>query len=249
MARSAERTLGIVVGAVALSVAASGCVSTQQKAKWNQIANARILASQTPTVVRRGGRDVRVTRVTLLHDGPRVALVVRLRNTTTHPVNDIPISVGTIAGHGTPTYLNRASNLDYFQTHVAEIPARATATWVFTGRRRDGLSGRPFAVAGTAPHPPITVARTIPNVAVAIAARPGPSGRRPLRVTITNHSSVPQPDLHVYAVALAAGHYAAAGSASVSNLNTGDSKTLKLDLVGRPRGAAVQVRALPTLFQ
>ena len=68
-------------------------------------------------------------------------------------------------------------------------------------------------------------------------------------MTITNHSSVPQPDLHVYAVALAAGHYAAAGSASVSNLNTGDSKTLKLDLVGRPRGAAVQVRALPTLFQ
>jgi hypothetical protein len=172
---------------------------------------------------------------------------VRLQNETTRPLNDLPISIGTATSSGDRTYLNRAPNLDYFKTHVAVIPASATVTWVFTGRRGRPLSGRAFAVAGSRSSPPITVARAIPRVSAAIAPRA--SGSRALRVRVTNRSSVPQLSLQVYAVALAAGRYSAAGSATVASLAAGKSTTVSVGLIGRRADSNVQIEALPTLFQ
>jgi hypothetical protein len=249
VASSAERAFIPTSGAIALAVAVSGCVSTQLKAARARVTNARIIASQSPTIVHRRGREVRVTATALLRDGGRVAIVVRVHNTTPHPVNDIPMSVGLLGRGGARTYLNRAANLDYFKTHVAEIPAGATESWVFTGRPRAGLAGRPFAVAGSQATPAITVARSIPSVRVAVTAGLRLAGDRSLRVTVTNLSSVPQVELQLYAVALTGRHYSAAGSASVGELGTGKSTTLSLGLVGRRRGATVQVEALPTLFR
>jgi hypothetical protein len=244
---SAKRVFVTSLAATALTVALSGCVSTQQKARWNQIANSRILASQNPTVVRHAASDVRVKGVSVVHNGNRFAIVVRLRNATTHPLNDLPISIGTIGRHGTRTYLNRGPNLDYFKNHVAVIPASATVTWVFTGRRRQRLSGRPFAIAGSQGSPPITVARVVPPVSAAIAARI--PGKPALRVTVTNRSSIPQLSLQVYAVSPDGGRYSAAGSAAVASLAAGKSATVRLGLIGRGPDPNVQVQALPTLFQ
>lgn len=246
MARSAERIVAPLLAAAALAAALSGCVSTQQKARWNEIANARLIASQNPTLVRHAAADVRVSGVSIVRQGDRFAIAVRLRNQTTHPLNDLPISIGTVTRHGARTYLNRAPNLDYFKTHVAVIPPSATVTWVFTGHRHP-LSGRAFAVAGRQSSPPVTVARTIPRLSATIA--PGASGSRALRVTVTNRSSVPQVSLQLYAVALAAGRYAAAGSASVASLAAGKSATVSLGLIGRRPDPNVQIEALPTLFQ
>jgi hypothetical protein len=242
-----ERSLGGLLVATALSVALSGCVSTQQKARWNEIANARIIASQNPTLVKHAASAIRVTGVSIVRQGDRFAIAVRLHNETTHPLNDLPISIGTVSRSGGRTYLNRAPNLDYFRTHVAVIPASATVTWVFTGRRRHPLSGRAFAVAGSRSSPPITVARAIPRVSTVIAARASASGA--LRVTVINRSSVPQLSLQVYAVSAVAGRYSAAGSATVASLAAGKSATVSLVLIGRRPDPNVQIEALPTLFQ
>lgn len=247
MANSGERILASVLAAAALGVALSGCVSTQQKARWNQVANARIIASQSPMVVKHAASDVRIARVSLVREGDRVAVAVRLRNATHRPLNDVPISIGTVGRRGARTYLNRGPNLDYFKNHVAVIPASATVTWVFTGRRPHRLSGRAFAVAGTPSSPPITVARTIPVISAALA--PPASGSRALRVTVTNRSSIPQPSLQVYAVALAGSRYSAAASATVANLAAGKSATVSLGLIGHRPDPNVQIEALPTLFQ
>jgi hypothetical protein len=236
-----------LLAATALAAALSGCVSTQQKARWNEIANARILASQNPTVVRHAASDVRVTGVSIVRDSKRFAIAVGLRNVTTHPLNDLPISIGVIGHGGSRTYFNRGPNLDYFRNHVAVIPASATVTWVFTGRRRHPLSGRLFAVAGAQSTPLITVARSIPQVSTAIVARA--PGTRGLRVTVTNRSSIPQPSLQVYAVAPDGGRYSAAGSATVANLDAGKSATVSLGLIGRGPDPNVRVQVLPTLFQ
>jgi hypothetical protein len=244
---SARRIAASALTATALAVAVSGCVSTQQKARWNEIANARILASQNPTVVKHAASDVRVTGVSIVRDGKRFAIAVRLRNATAHPLNDLPISIGTVSRHGSRTYFNRGPNIDYFKNHVAVIPASATVTWVFTGRRRQRPTGRVFALAGSPTSPPVTIARTIPAVSAAIAAQA--AGSRPLRVTVTNRSSIPQVSLQVYAVAPDGRHYSAAGSATVASLAAGKSATVKLGLIGRGPDPNVQVQALPTLFQ
>ncbi|HEY2260020.1 MAG TPA: hypothetical protein VGH45_09920, partial [Solirubrobacteraceae bacterium] len=112
-----------LAGLSLVAVASAGCVSTEQKATWAHLQDARIIATQKPTIVTRANDEVRVTGVELLHSGGRVAIVVGLRNTTSRAVNDIPISVGLRGRRGIRVYLNRAPGLDYFKTHVGVIAA------------------------------------------------------------------------------------------------------------------------------
>jgi hypothetical protein len=240
------------LAAVALGATVSGCVSTEQKSIWGHIEAARIIASQSSTVVRQASHDVRVTRVALLHGGSRLAIAVRLRNVTGRALNDVPISVGLRPAGSARIYLNRAVGLDYFKTHVAEIPAGSSLTWVFTGRqprhpRR--LGSRPFAVVGDETAPPTTVARGLPHVRAVLAPVSSAAGDGTLRVTVTNLSAVPQPELQVYAVAGGTRGYAAVGSATVANLGAGGSTTTSIGLVGHPGSARIQIEAMPTLFQ
>jgi hypothetical protein len=238
---------------VALGLVASGCVSTQQKATWAHIEAARIIASQSSTVVRQAGSEVRVTRVAALHEGDRLAIAVDLRNVTGHALNDVPISVGLRSARGARVYLNRAAGLDYFKAHVAVIPARGSVTWVFTGHRprhTRSRGGRPFAVVGDETAPPTTVTRGLPRIRAVLAPSASPAADRTLRVTVTNLSAVPQSELQVYAMAAGGKRgYAAVGSATVANLENGGSTTASIGLVGHPGNARVQIEALPTLFQ
>lgn len=244
-----RRPLELAAATIVCGASVSGCVSTEQRAGWAHIEDARIIASQSSVIVRRADRQVRVTRVSMLDAGGRVAIAVGLRNTTSHPLNDLPISIGLSIARGATVYLNRAAGLDYFKTHVAEIPPRKAITWVFTGPRPRHFSGRPFAVAGSQTAPPITVADSIPSIRAVLSSARQPAGDRAVRVTVTNLSSIPQVGLQIYALARAAGRYSAAGSATVANLEAGNSTTTRVELVGRPRGAPVQLEALPTLFR
>jgi adenosine/AMP kinase len=251
-----RRPIAAVV-AVALTVAVSGCVSTQQKAAWLHVTDARVIASQGPTIVRHPGVDVKVAGVTVLRSGKQLAFVVRLRNTTTYPVNDIPVSVGLVGHEGARVYLNRAAGLNYYKTHVVEIPASATETWVVTtgsrvrvkvkgSHRTIDATGRPFAVAGDEAVHPFTVVHSIPRVRA--VASPSASTAGPLRVVVTNLSQIPQVGLQVYAVALHGRRVTAAGSATIGTLGTGNSVTTSLGLIGHQAGTQVELEALPTLF-
>jgi hypothetical protein len=242
------RWAGTAAAAAGLAVAAAGCVSTEQKAAWAHIVDARIIAGQKPIIVRRPGGEVVVTGVALVREGPRLAIAVSLSNRTRRVLNDIPISVGVRTRGGGRRYLNRAAGLGYFESHLAVIAAGGHATWVFTAQRVRRLSGRPFAVAGRESVPPVTVARTLPVVSAVISPAQSVTAGARLRITVTNRSAVPQVQLPVYAVARAGHGYVAAGSAQVASLGAGQSTTTDLRLVGRPGGAPVQTEALPTLF-
>lgn len=222
----------------------SGCVSTEQKATWLHVENARIVASQSSTIVRRAGTEVRVTGVTLLRRGGRLAIAVRMRSLAGHALNDLPISVGLRSG-SRRTYLNRRAGISYFATHVVVLAAHQALTWVFAARQTGDADGRPFAVVGSEPADPVTVAHSIPAIRVVPLGRAS-QGR--LRVKVTNLSSIPQSPVLVYGSASGAGAIQAAGTTQVSSLPDGHSADVTLTLVGDPRQSPVSLEALPSLF-
>jgi len=216
----------LALGALVLS----GCVTTQQRNERYKLRADRTLAGRRPLLVRRPGSDVRIGHVTALRGADGSAVAVELENRSGHALSDVPISVGV--GR---TRLNARGGLDFFQTHVAAIGAGARVTWVFTTRRRIPR-GRPFAVAGDAARAPAT----LPRIDVAPAAG---------GALVRSRTDVPQYGLPVYALARRGGRLVAAGRATVAQLGSSRSATVGLRMVGAPRGAHIQLEALPTIFE
>jgi len=240
------RSASAVMAALALTVL-TGCDSTQQQAARARLKAMRFIASGSPTVVRRGSSDVSVSGVALLRGPGGDAIAVRLRSSATHPLNDLPISVGVLARGGHHIYLNAAANVYYFKTHIASIGARGALTWVFTTSRDLPASSKPFAVVGARPTVPATRVSALPRIEVA-PVHAGATGSR-VQVLVTNASAVPQYELQVYAIGLARGRDVAAGRATISHLGTGSSQTLDLTMLGGAGATSIELEALPTMFQ
>ncbi|MBV9607820.1 MAG: hypothetical protein JO027_22085 [Solirubrobacterales bacterium] len=217
----------------------TGCVSTQRIAARARLVDARILASQTVPAAVRADPEISVARPVVVRATGGSAIVVTLRNDSAHVLSDLPLSVGIRPRRGRPAYLNRAANLDYFQTHVASIAPHAVVTWVFTTGRRVGSSLRAFATVGF-PQIQSVAGPDLPRIAVS-ALRSG-------AVSVVNRSTIPQYDLPVYAVAVRGGRVVAAGEATVAHLGTHGHTTLTVALLGNGRGAALHLTALPTIF-
>jgi hypothetical protein len=231
------------VATLPLAVLLTGCVSTQTVAARARLVDARILTSQTGTEVTRANPAVSVGLPVVIRDGTATAIVVTARNGSDRALTDLPISVGVRTPSGRPRYLNRSSNLDYFESHVAAIGARAVTEWVFT-TTQPLPRGRPFATVGVSPlHP--TVGASLPSLAVSLRA-----GRDDLTLglSIANRSAIPQYDLPVYAVALRNGHDVAAGRTTVTHLETNGTTTSSLSLLGSAHYTSLRLIATPTIF-
>jgi hypothetical protein len=224
----------------------SGCVTTQQRNERAKLSATRLLASRQPLLVTSPSPDVRVGRVTLLRGSGGTAVVVALSNGSATTLTDLPISVGVVS-RGQRIYLNRRGGLEYFQTHVAAIGARARVTWVFTTSRRLPRGARPFARVGAPATPAVSHATGLPG----IVASPLPASLtgRAVRVRLRNSSQIPQYGLPVYALARRGARYVAAGRATVSHLGNKAAATVQLKLIGSARGASLRSEALPTIFK
>jgi hypothetical protein len=250
VARSVSPRLAVRLAVAGSALTAlSGCVSTQQKNARTVLVNERTLASQSAVSVTRRNPAVAVTAVSLLRSGRSGAVVVEVRNRSARPVSDLPISVGIRTRSGRTTYLNRAANLAYLDTHIASIAAHAGTIWVLTVRRARMLSGRPFAIVGFAHVPASTSQGSLPliDIATAPARLIGARGGE-LRVAVRDASGVPQYALPVYAIALRDGRPVAAGRATIATLEGGARTTLAMKLLGTPVGASMQLSAPPTIF-
>jgi hypothetical protein len=236
------------VTALALTVL-TGCDSTQQQAARARLKAERFIASATPMRVRRRSTAVRVVAVKLVRGAAGSAITVRLRNVTTRPLNDLPISVGILDSRGRDTYLNAAPNTFYFENHLASIGARREETWVFTSTRKLPAGARPFAAVGPRSTVPATTVQTLPQIDVTTASPTSANGARRLLVKVTNASAVPQYQLQIYAFGLERGRYVAAGGTTLPHLGTETSETLSLSLIGTRRPTSIELEALPTMFQ
>lgn len=239
---SAARSGSWAIALLSLTVL-SACDSTQQQAARARLKDARYLASSTPTIARGANASVRVAGVTVVRGSGGTAVAVRLVNRSSRPFNDLPISVGVLAGRRR-AYLNAGPNTFYFETHLASIAGRAALTWVFTTPRKLRATGTPFASVGARPAMPLVGVRVLPRVVVA-AVR----STRGLRVRVTNDSAVPQYQLQVYAIGLTGGRAVSAGRTTISHLGTGETDTLPLVLIGARSPVSLQLEALPTMFQ
>lgn len=234
---SVRRTTAACVATLPLAVALTGCVSTQQIAARARLVSARVLASQSATRVGQANPNVAVDHVALIRARSGTAVVVSLRNNTSTTLTDLPISVGIRSGNRA-LYLNRSSNLDYFDSHIAALGPRATTDWVFTTTRRVA-GGRPVATVGFPDlHPSLTGG--LPRVDVT------PDGTA--WVIVSNHSSIPQYDLQVYVVAIRAGRYVGAGIAEVPHLGTHATTSARVTFLGAAQGVALKPIAVPTIF-
>ena len=228
-----------MAAAAAAIVLLSGCVSTQRIAARARLVDARVLASQTMPALVRANPAVSVGSPLVIRGVGGSAVVITVRNDSTHVLTDLPIWIGIRRRKGRVEYLNRSVNLDYFSTHVASLVPRSSVTWVFTTARRLSSRVRAFAVVGFPQFHP-SFSRPLPRIAV--------SSRGGSAVSVTNRSAIPQYDLPVYAVAVRAGRDVAAGQASVAHLGTRGQTAVNMTLLGNPRGAALRLIALPTIF-
>jgi hypothetical protein len=224
----------------------AGCSTTQQEAARLQLNSARLRAAEVALQITRRDPEIEVERVAVVRGAGGSAIVVRLRNLSAQPVSDLPIAVGVVSSRHRRrrgVLLNTAGGGDYFANHTPSIPAGGELTWVLaTGPLPAGV--RAFAEVGVpAAAAPLVIPRALPRVVVSAVAAMGA-----VKVTVSNHSSVPQYQLPVYAVVWSHGHLRAAGQATIAHLGTGSTTTLRLSLTGRFTGGALAVQAPPTIF-
>lgn len=243
--RSVSKTRACVGVAVIMGAGTlAGCVSTQQKAAWLRLNNARIVASQNGTRVTARSATVAVTRIVVVASGRRTAFVLTVRNAGRRAVSDLPISVGYDVPHHHKVYLNAASGIAYFAAHLPAIAGRRSLTWVYTSGRRLPAGARPFARVGADPAIPGSTVDQLP----VIRARATSVGSALVEVSVQNLSGIPQYQLPLYAVAERDGRAVAAGQASLGELAGDSSQTVRLRLLGRAGPAPILVQAPPTIF-
>lgn len=241
MARSAK-SVALTMG-IALPLA--GCTTTMHAAQRERLESARQRAALQPTRVTSPNPLVSATRPIAIGSAGATALIVTVTNHGTHAVSDLPISVGYSAAGGARVYLNSGTNLSYFDAHLPAIRAGRALTWVYTTHRRLPAAVHTFARVGREPSAPARL--TEMGVRIGVGYRAASSGRS-LTVRLQNATGVPQYELQVYAYAGRDGHYVAAGSATVADLDSGASERVRLPLVGASTHQ-LHVDAVPTILQ
>jgi hypothetical protein len=240
--RSARRKLliGVLVGATGVLVASAlaGCETTQKAAARVQLRNERSLAARKPVKVEHESTDVRVDDATIVRGDGDAAIAVTLENTSSHPVNDLPIEV-----EADGEVVNDGKEKPYFQSHAPALAAGAKTTWVYVSK--DDLGGAKSASAKVGDSE-LAQASSLPSVTATAPSQP--TGDR-AQVHVTNSSGFTQFDVAVYAWAVKGNALVAAGQADAGDLESGDSKTVEVKLIGSPKGAQLEVAAPPTIFK
>ena len=242
----------MVLGAALLAGVVAGCTTTQQTASRLNLRSERENAGHRPIAVSRTDPNVRVLKASLVQGPGGGAIAVRLRNTGSDPVNDLPLAVGVRTPAGGTVFLNSQGHLPYFQTHAPALAPGQETTWVFTSEK-PLPAGSPTVRVGVPPSHPLTTASSVPTIDVGRVTSSAGKRKGAQQTTVVaklaNHTGMPQYGLEVYAWADKHGTYVAAGRGSIDDLGTDSTATVKLKLIGNLGGARVHVAAPPTIFQ
>ncbi len=241
MGRSARRC----ATALALALPLAGCTSTQHAAQRVQLDSARQRAALSSTRVTKHNPNVAATHIATVATAGRTAFVVTVANSGGRAVVDLPISVGYRRADGSLVYLNAATNLNYFESHLPAIGVHRSLKWVYTARTSLPGGTHPFALVGRRQSPRALLTETDVRIGVSYGYSPGDTS---VTVHLDNPSSVPQYQLQLYAYSRRLSDYVAAGNATVADLGAGSKQHVKLQLTGVP-SAKLLVRAIPTILQ
>ncbi|MFZ1155603.1 MAG: hypothetical protein WAN93_11935 [Solirubrobacteraceae bacterium] len=226
-----------------LAFGCCGCESTAQRsaalekqAKHEKLALRGVsVASENPSV--------KVLQSTVVHSNEGTAVVVSLRNDSSHPLRDAPIEITVRDAKGSVLFQNNQPGEDPSLTHVSLLAPGAQTIWVDDQVQVGGIPSSAKALVGEAKQ----VTGKVPQMSVSITHSRSEAGEEAGAAgTVTNRSSVTQQHLVVYAVARKSGEIVAAGRAVLPEVAPRMSAPFQIYLVGDPSGAQIQMSAPAT---
>ncbi len=168
-------------------------------------------------------------------------MVVALRNTGTHVLENAPIEITVRDAHGSVVFQNNASGEQPSLTTVSLLEPGQEAIWVDDQVQATGTPTSASAVVGEAKQ-------TTGNIPQLSVAGTHPSTEATLSGTVANRSQVAQQNLVVFAVARRGSKIVAAGRAVLPEVSAGTNASFQIYFVGSLGGAQIQTSAPATTF-
>lgn len=247
MSRTAGRARGVTTAALAAAatiVALCGCQTTAQRsAQLQRAAKHELLASRGVSVTRENP-SVRVLQSSVVHSSGATAVVVALRNTSSHVLENAPIEITVRDARGAVLYQNNQPGEDPSLTTVSLLEPGAQTLWVDDQVQTSGAPASASALVGEA----TAASASVPRVSVSQAHLSDEAGEAGATGSVTNRSRVAQRHLVVYAIARRGGRIVAAGRAILPEVSPGASVAFQVYFVGAPSGARLRTEAPPTTF-
>lgn len=240
------RSVTAALGAGLVALVLCGCESTQERSAEEQHqAKHDVLAAQSAAVTKESP-SVRVLQSTVIHSSSGTAVVVALRNTSTHTLQNAPIEVTVRDAHGTTLYQNNASGLESSLSTVSLLPAGQETIWIDDQVTASGVPASASALVGDGTQ----LSGSIPQLSISGTRQSAEAGAEAtLSGGVTNHSQTSQQNLVVYAVARRGGKIVAAGRAVLPEVPAaGTNVPFQIYFVGDPSGAQIQTSAPASTF-
>jgi hypothetical protein len=240
------RALGAVL---VLTLALGGCESSQEKSAQLE-KQAKLAKAAHPVQDAKGlsiahaSSAVRVVNTQSVHSSEGTAVVVTLRNLSTHALRDVPIAIAVKGAGGSTLYQNNTAGLETALTAVPLLAAGARFEWVDDQVQAAEAPASVSARVGEAPQAPAGVPRIV-LTGVHANEEGGSSG---VAGTVHNDSAVTQRELVVYGIARRGARIVAAGRAVLSKVAAHGSSPFQVLFIGSASGARVEASAPPSTF-
>jgi hypothetical protein len=242
--RAGVRAATLSVVAVTAALALTGCETTAEKsAALERTAHHSHLAERGLSITKQSD-DVRVLSAVLVHGAEGAAVVVTLRNDSSHALRDVPIAITVKDAHGKTVFQNNAPGLEAALTTLGSLPAHRLTSWVDD---QVPVAGDPASVTAIVGEPPLANG-PIPRVEVLGVHPSDENGSSTAAGTVRNRSNVAQRSLVVYVQARRAGRVVAAGRAILPEVAPSASVPFQAFLVGAPAGARLEASAPASTF-
>jgi hypothetical protein len=234
----------LTLGVVAVTMTLCGCQSTQERsAQLRREAKHQVLASQGVSVAKENP-SVEVASTVVLRSGTATAVVVSLRDISSHALQDAPIEIDVRDAQGKVIFQNNQPGIQPSLAKISLLQPSQEALWVDDQVQVAGIPASAIALVGEA-----TQASSVPRLTIEHAKLAAEAGTEAtMSGTVVNHGQVAQQDLVVYAVARRGSKIVAAGRAVLPEVPPGTSAPFQIYFVGDPKGAKISTSAPATTF-
>jgi hypothetical protein len=226
-----------IVGLCGCQTTAEHSAELEKKAKHERLALRGVaVSSENPSV--------KVLQSAVVHSSEGTAVVVMLRNASSHALEDAPIEITVRDAHGGVLFQNNQPGADPSLTTVSLLEPGAQTLWVDDQVQLASVPASASALVGQATR----ASGSVPRMSVSGVHISSEGGEAGAAGTVANRSGVAQEHLVVYAVARKGGRIVAAGRAVLPEVAPGASVPFQAYFVGDPSGSQLQASAPPTTF-
>jgi hypothetical protein len=236
--------LPCLAAALTATVLLGGCETTAQRSAELQRHAKRQSPATKGVTVSEQNPNVEVLQSSLVRSSEGTAVVVRLRNLSSHPLENTPIAISVRDARGQTLFQNDQPGLDPTLTRVSWLGPHAETVWVDDQVTAAGTPASALALVGEGTRS----SGAAPSLNVSSVHLNEEAGEVTAAGTVTNRSRVTQEELVVYAIARHGSKVVAAGRAILPEVLPGKTVPFQIYFVGDPHGAVLRTSAPPTSF-